>query len=272
VRRGSRLAAAAALLGCLVLCGAAFAATKVTGTSHTSAGLSYRSGPVGITVQRLTITLDGRKLYDKPVTSRYCKPCDPNPFVSRSKVVRVVDLAGSGQLEVLLSLFTGGAHCCIVDQVYVKDPLKDVYVKYEHEFDAGATVTDIGHKGQFEFVSADGRFAYEFTDYAHSGQPIQIWNFGGHGFRTVTSQYRNLIRSDAAKWLKAFNHSISNGVGLIAAWAADESRLGNAKLVSTTLNGLARKGKLRSGDPSYASGQKFVAQLQRFLRRTHYAR
>jgi hypothetical protein len=264
-----RVAVAMAIASCLALCGVALAATKVVGTSHTSAAVSYRSGPLGVVAQRLTITLDGTKLYDQPVTSRYCNQCAPNPLISHKKVLRVLDLAGDGQLEVVLSLFTGGAHCCVVEQVYTGTS-RGTYVKDEHEFDAGAILTDIGNKGRYELVSADAGFAYEFSDYAHSGQPIQIWSVVNRRFRTVTASYPGLIRADAAKWLRAFHHSIPNGVGLIAAWAADEDRLGHSKLVSTTLDTYARQGKLRSGDPSYASGRPFVAQLQRFLRRNHY--
>ena len=58
----------------------------------------------------------------------------------------------------------------------------------------------------------------------------------------------------------------------IAAWAANEDRLGNSHLVSTTLGTYAREGRLRSEDPSYASGRRFVAQLKRFLRQNHYTR
>jgi hypothetical protein len=272
VGRLPRTAAAIATASCLVLCGVGLAATKVVGTSHTSASVSYRSGRFGIVARRLAITLDGSKRYDRPVTSRYCNPCAPNPFVARKKTLRVLDLAGDGQLDVLLSLYTGGAHCCVIDQVYTPGASRPTYVKTEHDFGAGATVTDIGNNGGYEFVSVDGRFAYEFSDYAHSGQPIQIWTFDNRRFRTVTGRYPRLIRADAAKWMRSFNHNLSNGVGLIAAWAADEDRLGHFKLVSTTLNTYARKGKLRSGDPSYASGRKFVTQLQRFLRTNHYTR
>jgi hypothetical protein len=270
VRRLPRIAAAVAIVPCLALCGVALAATKVVGTSHTSASVSYRGGPLGIVPQRLTITLDGSKLYDHRITSRYCSPCSPNPFVTRKKALRVLDLAGDGQLDVLLSLYTGGAHCCVVDQVFTPSAGRRTYLKTEHVFDAGATVTDIGNTGRYEFVSADGRFAYAFSDYAHSGQPLQIWSFANRRFRTVTRKYPRLIRADAAKWLRAFNHNLSNGVGLIAAWAADEDRLGNSKLVSTTLDTYARKGKLRSGDPSFASGRKFVTRLKSFLRQNHY--
>ena len=159
----------------------------MVGTSHTSAAVSYRSGPFGVVAQRLTITLDGTKLYDRPVTSRYCKPCAPNPLISHNKVLRVLDLAGDGQLEVVLSLFTGGAHCCVVEQIYTAGTSRGTYIKDEHEFDAGAVLTDIGNKGHYEFVSADAGFAYEFSDYAHSGQPIQIWSFANRHFRTVTA-------------------------------------------------------------------------------------
>ena len=61
------------------------------------------------------------------------------------------------------------------------------------------------HNGRFEFLTADDSFAYEFTDFAASGLPIQILTFSDRRFLNVTRQYPKLIAKDAARWMKAFN-------------------------------------------------------------------
>jgi hypothetical protein len=57
-------------------------------------------------------------------------------------------------------------------------------------------------------------------------------------------------------------------VGVIAAWAADEDLLGHTRLVSRYLHRQAAAGHLHSSFG--AGGPRFVAKLQRFLRRRGY--
>ena len=76
----------------------------------------------------------------------------------------------------------------------------------------------------------------------------------------------------AAFWLKAFKgmarEHYSDSVGVIAAWAADEDRLGHAKRVNRFLAQQAKAGHLNA--PFAAGGTRFVTRLQRFLRRHGY--
>jgi hypothetical protein len=185
--------------------------------------------------------------------------------------LRVLDLESDGQPDVVLGLYSGGAHCCFVDQVYSLDPGTMTYVKTEHDFqDAGAAIKNLGG-GHFRFVSASEAFAYVFSDFADSGAPLQIWSFSGRKFHDVTRRYPKLITADAAVWLRAFKHDLRNGDGLIAAWAADEDMLGHTKLVRTTLATELRKGNLRSSlGTRNSQGQGFVTALQKMLRKLGY--
>jgi hypothetical protein len=60
----------------------------------------------------------------------------------------------------------------------------------------------------------------------------------------------------------------SDSVGVIAAWAADEDLLGHTKLVSRFLHEQAVAGHLNA--PFGTGGTRFVAKLQKFLRRRGY--
>jgi len=78
-----------------------------------------------------------------------------------------------GSPEIVLELYSGGANCCFIDQVFRYDPATMGYVKTEHDFSSsGAALKRLG--GRWRFVSADPVFKYAFTDGADSGEPLQF--------------------------------------------------------------------------------------------------
>jgi hypothetical protein len=271
LRRVAVLVAASA--STLVLAPAALAktTTQTASSGGVTATFTFSGGFPDIKNPRLTIVKSGQQLYSQPVTSPQCgTQCGPGEFGKNASSVKVIDLEGNGQPDVILELFTGGANCCFVDQVFSFDPGTSTYVKTEGDFSSGALIKPLGANHQWVFESADYRFKYEFTDGADSGQPIQIWSFGNGQFTDVTRQFRKQISADAARWLRFFNKNLSNGVGLIAAWAADEELLGHDKLVQSKLAFEARKGNLRDGSNGIATGKRFVKALNRFLKKTGY--
>jgi hypothetical protein len=173
---------------------------------------------------------------------------------------------------VLLNLYSGGAHCCWIAQVFSFDRRRGTFFKTERNFgDPGYRIKHLGPAGQLEFLSADDSFADAFASFAGSGLPIQILTFAHRHFTDVTRRHPALISRDAALWWKAFRHNIGHGNGLLAAWAADEDLLGHQRQVASTLATQRREHHL--GSPTgWPSGAKFVAALQRFLRRHGYAR
>ena len=225
---------------------------------------------------RLKIVVDGATRYDQIVTSRACPPgCTTIGLGTSDEPLRAVALRRFGAPDVILGLYTGGAHCCFIDQVYRLDPSTNRFIKTEHDFlDAGARIVDLNGDHSYEFLSADARISDAgFTDFADSPPPLQIFSFSDNAFHDITRTYPNRLRTDATKWLRAFHRSYGNGRGLIAAWAADQELLGRSGLVTSELAGALKAGHLgvpaRFGGPSPA---KFVAQLQGLLRRLGYTR
>jgi hypothetical protein len=223
---------------------------------------------------RLTILVDGTTVYDQIVTSAACPPgCTTTGLGPGKAPIRAVALERFGVPDVILGLYSGGAHCCYIDQVYSLDLNTNRFVRTEHDFgDAGAQIVDLNGDKNYEFLSADSRISEAgFTDFADSAAPLQIFSFSHNAFHDVTRQYPNHLRADAAKWLGAFHRHFGNGRGLIAAWAADEYLLGRPGLVKSQLAGALKAGHLsvpaRFGGPSPA---KFVTQLQALLRRLGY--
>jgi hypothetical protein len=256
---------------------AALATTQTASRGAVTATFTYSGHYPNYSKLHLRIAQSGSVLYDQAVHSKVCgKYCAPGATGSKASSVQIIDLDDIGQPNVILSLYTGGAHCCSVQQIYTFDPGTMTYGVTEHDFgDPGAQIEDLNHDGHSEFVTADDRFAYAFTDFAASGLPLQILTFTGSRFQDVTDNYPALIRKDAATWLKAFKH-VNHGhdidsTGVIAAWAADEYRLGNSAMANTYLVAQAKAGHLKSPlGASVPQGQKFVAALERFLRRHGY--
>jgi hypothetical protein len=264
-----RLAVAAFLIVWLGAA-AALAVTKPAESGNVTATLTYTGTYLNYKAERLSIARSGTVYYDQPIVGPLChRACEPS-------AVHVVDLEGRGQPDVVLDLYSEGAHCCSIEQVFSFDPGTMTYAKTQHDFgDPGANLVDLDHKGRDEFLSANDAFAYEFTDFAASGLPIQILKFSGGRFVDVTRGYPRLIAKDASRWLKAFKGMArthyADSVGVIAAWAADEDLLGHNRQVALYLAQQATANHLNSSlSPLDPAGEILVAKLQRFLRRHGY--
>jgi hypothetical protein len=243
--------------------------TQTAHSGNVSAVFTFTGSAPNVKNPRLAITRGGEQVYNRAVKSKQCRPyCSPGAFGSHASSVQVADLENNRSPDVILELFSGGANCCFIDQVFSYSSKAKTYIKTEHNFAYGAALVPINRRWRFK--SADGAFLCAFTDCADSGEPIQIWSFSARRFHNLTRKYPKLIRSDAARWLSRFKHHVSNGVGLIAAWAADEELLGNNTLVQSTLASEAKKGNLRDGTSGVATGKKFITALNKLLRRYGY--
>ena len=273
---------ASVLLGLAVSSAIALAAAgvtrSVTATSGaTSATVTYlansnsAAGPPFADV-RLKITRQGSTAFDAAVRAPLCRSsCWPDSYPGH-RFLAVSDIEGNGSPDVILDLYSGGAHCCSIVQVYRYDSERGRYAIFQRDFwDPGARLERL--HGIYEFLSADYRFAYEFTSFAFSGLPLAIWHFGAHGFVNVTRRFPALIALDAARQYRAFlaNRKQGFGLGFIAAWAADEDLLGHGALVASTLATQNREGDLRSAD-SPVHGSTFIVALKYFLARHGYVR
>lgn len=276
-RRVAALLAAAALAA-----GACVATPAVAGSSASAhegsieATLSWSGGggeaSEPVSGLGLTITRGGQKAYAAPVASAACpEACGLERALGGPLLVR--DLEGNGQPNVIVELYTGGAHCCTILQLFTYDPGVMTYRVTERDFgDPGARVADVAGDGRLELESADDRFAYEFAPFAFSGLPVQIWSLRGGRLVDTTRSFPKAIAADAARQLKGFDHERARGLGLglIAAWAADEYLLGKRSLVARTLSREASRGNLRSHEHYGPSGGAFVAKLKRFLKSDRY--
>ena len=270
---------ACVLAAALAAPSAALATTQSAHSGDVSATFTFKGLTPNTKDQHLTIVRAGKTVYSAPVVSKFCaRMCGAQEIGRGHSSLHVVDLEHTGEPDVVLDLFSGGAHCCAIEQFFSYDAATGTYVKTERNFgDPGMTIGDIDKNGRYELLTADDRFAYEFTDFAASGLPIQILTFSHGRFTDVTRSYPKLVAADAADWLKSFKSeahmhpAYQDSTGLIAAWAADEDLLGHSKLVASYLAQQEKAGHLNSAlSPEEPSGAKFVTRLQRFLRRHGY--
>jgi hypothetical protein len=223
---------------------------------------------------RLRIARAGQTLVDGPVSAPGCEEpyCVPGGGLDGTSV-RVRDLDGDGEPEVLLDLFTGGAHCCVKTRVYWFDGAG--YRSLVHDFrDLGYRLRDLGGSTAPEFVSGDGRFGYLFASFASSVFPLQVWAFRHGALVDVTRRFPARVRADARHAWRLYRKARASGVyeprGAIAAWAADRYLLGRRAATLRHLRALARSGALPGDMPR--SQAAFVRRLDRTLRRLGYAR
>jgi hypothetical protein len=262
------LGAASAIAALLAAAPIASAASQTASSGAVTAVFSYHGKVPNYSHLQLKIERSGTVVYNQKVTDKttcgsLCWPA------STKQSLKVLDLDGDGQPEVVLSLYSGGANCCYIDQVFSFDPGTNTYVKASQNFgDFGVALKPLG--GVERFVGANYAFKYAFTDGADSGEPIEILKFEGHKFVDVTRDYPALIAKDAKRWLKFFKRDLKNGVGLIAAWAADEDLLGHQAQVSSYLHQQLKAGHLNSELSPKFSGKSFITKLQKFLRKLGY--
>jgi hypothetical protein len=265
----------------LATAAAATAAATTTANTITAAGggvsatLSFRhdtapSAVIPYRDLRLSITGGGRAGYQAPVSALLCaRECWPLSAVPGAAVLRVVALERGRGADVVLNLYSGGAHCCSITQVFSYSG--GSYSLAQRDFgDPGSKLERLN--GGWAFLSADDRFAYEFTSFASSGLPLAIWRFRGGRFVDVTRAFPARVQADASRQYKAYiaNRRQGLGLGFIAAWGADEDLLGKHARVATTLSALAAAGELRSGDGFSHGGRAFISALDRFLTKIGY--
>jgi hypothetical protein len=274
-----KLAALAAASATLALAAPGAATRHVVETAtegNVEAELSYDfKAPYRFTHERLSINRSGAILADmalKPIAGAI--DIVPARFFGHRRSVAVRNLDADAEPEVVLDLYSGGAHCCWYTEVYRYAAATNTYVLNRHIWgNVDYRLADLDGDGLPELVSADDRFAYAFTDFADSSFPVQIWRYRAGLFYDVTRRFPALIRRDARRdWRGAFaKQRRANNRGILAAWSADQCLLGHSRSAFKQLGVLRRQKRI--GHMGWdRSARLYLAHLRRFLRRTGYLR
>jgi hypothetical protein len=261
---------------CLLALASVIAVAGAQG-SNGSGVLTARSGAVSARVTfhfggtfakdiRVQIRREGRKLLDQKLRKVYDLPIK----------LRIKDLAGDGEPEVLADFFTGGAHCCWYSLIYRYTGKG--YGRRKHDWgNSKYKLVDFDHDGTLELSSRDGRFGYAFTSYASSAFPVQIWSYAHGRLKDTTRDYRRPVRKDSRRLWKAYRRGRHregfDARGVLAAWMADQYLLGHEGTGWAKMRAANRRGEfqgLGSGD-IWPKGKRYLAALRKFLKTTGYA-
>jgi hypothetical protein len=257
-----------------VVPGAAVADRQVASAGQTEAVFSFeRPAEYEYTDLRLAVMRAGQLLFDERVSVRGCAEpyCSPRGIIQGRDAVRVRDLDADGEPEVLLDVFTGGAHCCLISWVLRYDDGR--YRPQTHDWaDAGYRLVDLDDDGRPEFRSADWRFRYQFGSFADSAFPLRVFSYRQGVFKDVTRRHRRLVRADARRWKRLYLQRRDGpyALGVLAGWTADQYLLGRKRAAHRYLEAERRAGRLESAFPGGQGGRTFVRRLKARLRAWGY--
>jgi hypothetical protein len=244
----------------------ASATTKAGVSGNVRAEISYdRAGDFEYKNVRLKITRAGQTLFagQVPRDSEYDRPIVD---ITEENTLPVVDLDGDKEPEIIVDLYTGGAHCCQYSLIYRYDKSTKKYTRIRHFWgNGGYVLRDFDKNGLLEFSSRDDRFAYAFDAYAASGYPPQIWQYRQGRMQDVTRRYPKIINSQATELWQTYIEQKKEGYelkGFLAAYLASKYLLGQGE------DGWQKvRQAYQGGDRT-----KFFADVRRFLRETGYVR
>jgi hypothetical protein len=165
---------------------------------------------------RVVATLKGESggFFDPPVSIQIAELDSSNPFP-----------------EVVVSFFTGGAHCCSVTSVITSNADGSAWNTVDvGRFDGGPMLAvDLDGDGTYEFETRDNAFLYAFACYACSEAPLRVLALKDGELKDVSADPR--FRPSHAAWLRTMIVGVPEQEvnGFLAGYVAQKIRLGEGK-------------------------------------------
>jgi hypothetical protein len=136
------------------------------------------------------------------LTVRYkSKIINEETFEGWIDTMSVIDFNGDGKKNLIISVYTGGAHCCVVVFNGVMENGKFKIPDTLFIGNAGYNIEDIDKDGVLELETASDMFAYAFTNYAETRFPPRFYRVKNNKFVNVTKNYPKPV-NDYIKELK----------------------------------------------------------------------
>lgn len=250
-------AAVAAALGAAVPASANDAGSVTKTDGAVSATLAWDAADFGVANPRLAVTRAGTQ-YDPAIADDCLEGC-----ILTTDALKVVDLDGDEEPEVLVDTFSGGAHCCLSLRLYRWTGAG--YARTSIDWgDVSYTLRDLDHDEVPELVGSDPIFSAAFTAYALSSFPPLVLRWDAGRTENVTRKFPGLVRKDLAAQRKLLRKAIKRRFdvkGVLAALVADEYLLDRGPA------GLREVDRQRR---AHRVGKGYKKSLLRFLRRGGY--
>lgn len=223
-----------------------------------------RLGSVNIQIRRDGVRQVDRDMWNVPG----CGDCELiRPGL---KPVRVINLGGSAEPEVIFTFYWGGAHCCSSSLIYYREDGR--YFSTPHVWGNQSGPARFFRSGRSRLMLArDDRFAYLFDCYACSRYPVQIWQFRDGEMIDVTRRHPGFIRRDLRGHLRAWKRLAprGNAAAPLAAWTADMCLLRKCGKGLRTTRRMVKRGAVSNFYPG-RSGRLYLGKLKRSFRRMGY--
>ena len=150
---------------------------------------------------------------------------------NRAAVVRL--LADADAPQVVITNFTGGAHCCTETTILARPAGSEAWVAIKGatlDGDGGYWFEDVTGNGTQELMNVDNAFLYAFDSYAGSFAPLHISKLSGGHIEDISqdpSMRPRLVQDLAGMEFSAkVQPDLWNSNGFLAAWVASKIRLG----------------------------------------------
>jgi hypothetical protein len=129
------------------------------------------------------------------------QPADPEFKIPA--IANGTDVTGSGHPEMIVTSWTGGAHCCMAHLLFQLEPQFKLLAEIDDENDSTAHFEMLDH--HYYYMTHEQVFAYWNTDYADSPMPKVILRYSGgapaHSFHLALDKMRRKPQ-EAADWQK----------------------------------------------------------------------
>jgi hypothetical protein len=255
-RSGSgALAGVLVLLAAWLVAASPAAANDAGSITHsagtTSATIAWDRADYGIANPRLWVVRAGVR-YDLTIVDICDEGCILVPDDATTKpadsMLKVADLDGDGEPEVLVDTFSGGAHCCLTTRVLTFDGTgyqpRDIAWR-----DVGYQLRDADGDGRPELVGQDPVFAAAFTAFAASAFPPLVLRLDHGRAVDVTRRFPSIVTQDAKARLRDLRRARRGDDvrGILAAYVADQYLLDHGATGTAEVDRQRRLGRVSKG-------------------------
>lgn len=185
---------------------------------------------------RFEVYKNGKLIYQKSGYHFYIGLADRDNEKGNKLVAMGRDLTGKGIPNLLISEWTGGAHCCFSFYLFEIGSEFRAVAKIDARHGGLAYFKDLDGDKKLEFVGNDFTFAYVYTDFADSPAPTIILRFQGDHYVLAADLMRkpappaSEIESKVQEIRKAESWQRKSPPANLWAWIIELIYTGQAKL------------------------------------------
>jgi len=166
-------------------------------------------------------------------------------WLYRREGVQIAEIdPGNSYPEVVVSFYTGGAHCCSDTSVITSSADGSAWQTVKvGEFDGGPMLaTDLNGDGRYEFKTRDNAFLYAFACYACSEAPLELLTVENGAAKNVTTDEK--FKPAHAAYLKGMISNVPDEDvnGFLAGYVGEKILLGEGKPAWDLMLGYLRQG------------------------------